>query len=691
MNQSGSPQGMIAAFRAADGRSKAVIIVSLLLVVFAYFPTLQFDYVTQDQWRAFRYSTESGLALDRGQACTNMISGFYVLTGRPFVWMTECIEHAAVARISDFAVLRPIGLTITLTTVMYLGFVLAPILGGLAFGILGASAFVLTPAYSFMYLQGMPAALVLVTPILAAASFRTYSQRNHEPGGKLKAGAISFLLFVLACLIYPAYALIVLPLALLEFGFNLSETLSNRLRKLVETLTFYFGASLFYYALVKTMVFFYASTAGNLPDLGAYEVAMQLGPSALLRQVTTAAIYFFRMPPLNFSAPVASTLMILVAFSCGLGWLTGRSESGRVNSVLAISFLFLFISAVILLGSISPWLFSKTDGVSARHVLAWNLFFCAAMVGLISLLLRNYSVTARSAAVVLLLGGFLPLAWVQNRQSTLEVVATGEEIQLMRDKLSDWVEKKGWLDRRYLLVVLPTVGRPLNIEKSVSPRFGNDNAVLASSQNPVSIPWMINALLREHDEYPGVQVDSCGFDQSCASHLLLNPNSVVVGYSYGAAPISAAAEPFVINFSLLTTAPVTPSVTVIRTSASSVLDPYGPEGLFWSVEPGWHAVRNPSYPQTLNVDFGESRSFSEVSFEAQDGLPQRMPKEVRIKTSGNGTDWTQMASASNLCAWDGPRSRVKISQSVQAKFLRVEILSNCGDPDFLTLKGLAVE
>jgi hypothetical protein len=691
MNRSGSSEGMIAAFRAADGRSKAVVIVSLLLVVFAYFPTLQFDYVTQDQWRAFRYSTEPGSALERGQACTKMISGFYVLTGRPFVWMTECIEHAAVARISDFAVLRPIGLTITLMTVMYLGLVLAPILGGLAFGILGASALVLTPAYSFMYLQGMPAALVLVTPILAAASFRTYSQRNHEPGGKLKADAISFLLFVSACLIYPAYALIVLPLALLEFGFNLSETLSSRLRKLVATLTFYFGASLFYYALVKTMVFFYANIVRNLPDLGAYEVAMRLSPSALLRQVTTAAIYFFHMPPLNFSTPVASTLMILVAFCCSLGWLTGRSESARVNSQLALSFLFLFIGGVILLGSISPWLFSKTDGVSARHVLAWNLFFCTAMVGLISLLLRHYSVPARLAAVVLLLGGLLPLSWVQNRQSMLEVVATGEEIQLMREKLSDWVEKKGWLDRRYLLVVLPTVSRSSSVEKSVNPRFGNDNAVLASSQNLVSIPWMVNALLRERSDYPRIQVVGCEFDQSCANRWLLDPNSVVVGYSYGAAPINAAAEPFVINFSLLTTAPVTPSVTVIRASASSVLDPYGPEGLLWSVEPGWHAARNPSYPQILNVDFGEPRSFSELSFEAQDGLPQRMPKEVRIKTSDNGTDWTQMASASDLCAWDGRRSRLKISQSVQAKFLRVEILSNCGDPDLLTLKGLAVE
>src|ERR1700730_75186 len=138
MKRSESPEGIVAAWRAEDSLSKIVILTSLLLVILAYLPTLQFDYVTQDQWRAFRYSTEPRSALDRGQACMKMIPGFYVLTGRPFVWMTECIEHAAVARITDFAQLRPIVLAIVLATVMYLGFVLAPILGGLAFGILAA-------------------------------------------------------------------------------------------------------------------------------------------------------------------------------------------------------------------------------------------------------------------------------------------------------------------------------------------------------------------------------------------------------------------------------------------------------------------------------------------------------------------------------------------------------------------------
>jgi hypothetical protein len=144
MKRSSLRDGIVFALRSEDGLSKGIIVVSLLLVVLAYWPTLQFDYVTQDQWRAFRYSTEPQSALERGQACLNMIPRFYTLIGRPLAWMTECIEHATVARIADFAQLRPVALAIVLATVMYLGFVLGPMLGGLAFGILAAAAMVLT-------------------------------------------------------------------------------------------------------------------------------------------------------------------------------------------------------------------------------------------------------------------------------------------------------------------------------------------------------------------------------------------------------------------------------------------------------------------------------------------------------------------------------------------------------------------
>lgn len=49
--------------------SKGLILTTLLLLVMAYLPTLQFDYVTQDQWRAFRYSTLEQTPYERAKAC----------------------------------------------------------------------------------------------------------------------------------------------------------------------------------------------------------------------------------------------------------------------------------------------------------------------------------------------------------------------------------------------------------------------------------------------------------------------------------------------------------------------------------------------------------------------------------------------------------------------------------------------
>lgn len=119
--------------------SKGLILTTLLLLVMAYLPTLQFDYVTQDQWRAFRYSTLEQTPYERAKAC---------------------VEHKAVAKISDFIYLRPIVLSTVLISAVYLGAELAPIVGGLAMGVLAASAFLMAPGYSFIYLQGMSALMV---------------------------------------------------------------------------------------------------------------------------------------------------------------------------------------------------------------------------------------------------------------------------------------------------------------------------------------------------------------------------------------------------------------------------------------------------------------------------------------------------------------------------------------------------
>ena len=110
--------------------SKGVVAAVLVVLLFAYLPTLQYDYVTQDQWRAFRYSVEGEPPLVQGKWCGLAVWQFYVQTGRPFVWFGECVEHAIVSRISDFSYVRPLVFGVVLLTVPYLGSVLAPLIGG---------------------------------------------------------------------------------------------------------------------------------------------------------------------------------------------------------------------------------------------------------------------------------------------------------------------------------------------------------------------------------------------------------------------------------------------------------------------------------------------------------------------------------------------------------------------------------
>jgi hypothetical protein len=296
--------------------SKGIIAAVLILLLLAYLPTLQYDYVTQDQWRAFRYSVEGEPPLVRAKQCGLMVAPFYFLTGRPFVWFGECVEHAIVSRISDFRYVRPVVFGVVLLTVLYLGSVLAPLIGGFPLGISAAAAFIVTPGYSFMYLQGMPAIMVLISILLSAMSFFLYSSGiSHEGNPPLKVIVSSGALFIAACFIYPAYAFIVVTLILIEFGLGPSPLFMARARLAVNKLLFYFGASLVYYALVQASLTFLRIYKGKLPVLGNYDVAMQKSPLVIYERLSELAQYFWHIPPFNFETPPGMALFVLSAFA----------------------------------------------------------------------------------------------------------------------------------------------------------------------------------------------------------------------------------------------------------------------------------------------------------------------------------------------------------------------------------------
>jgi hypothetical protein len=680
-------------------------VISLLLVLFAYLPTLQFDYVTEDQWRAFRYSTKEQTPYDRAKSCVKLIPQFYVLTGRPLVWITECVEHATVAKISDFIYLRPIVLSIVLVTAIYLGAVLAPIVGGLTMGVMAASTLLMAPAYSFMYLQSMPAAMVLISIILAAASFSLLRVRLDQgvtaQGFKIIKLWAPLFLFVSSCLIYPSWAFLVIPLTWIAFGFDYNNSWLRRIKRLSSVLLFYFFAAVFYYIIVKITVFIVLKLTGYIPNLGPYEVAIQLSPSIIWERTLEAAKYFYEMPPSNFDAPQGLLVVVLGLFSANIGWDAYKNKSMHLLVAIAFSVSIFIIGCIVLLASISPWLFSRMDVLATRHLIPWYLFFCAASVGLILSAAKILpQKLCRLAPVFTLIVCVAPIAAVQNKLSFLEVAVSGIEIESMRLRLGEWLDNKGYLNKRYLLVVSPVKERPAFVEELFGgAKNAGENAVLSSSKNPVSIPWMVNALLRERADHPvgkSIEIVDCAFDQGCVNGTLADSTKVALGITNGDAPVQSTENPFVINNSTLTSKPIDPIIEHVVLSgikASSQMGSYGPQGLLSQMQPGWHAERNPKYPQTLMIDLHKSQSFGTIGLLPQDENSVRAPKSIRIKVSNDGKSWVTAASSNDSCVANAPGGwhSVKLTKLVKARFLEVEIFSNCGDPDFLTLRGLRIE
>lgn len=696
-------------WRAQNSLSKWTISFSLFLVLFAYLPTLQSDYVTQDQWRAFRYSTQAQTATDRAKACTNMLPQFYLLTGRPLVWMTECIEHAAVARISDFRLLRPIVLFIVIITVLYLGTILAPLVGGNAMGMFAATAFVMAPAYAFMYFQSMPAAMVLISVVLAVGSFNRLqnalhqAEQGHFAKVKFRDLWAPFFLFILGCLIYPAWAFLVVPLIWIAFGSDSKTPWRLKTKHLFMMLIFYLFAALFYYILVKITVAILLAHTGYVPHLGQYEVKLQMDTSMLWNRLIEVAKYFYEMPPLNFAVPRGILPTLLGLFSANIAWSAYKNKEVKLPTAVALSFVLFVFGCIVLIASISPWLFSRMDSLSTRHLLPWYLFFCAASIGLLTVVGKSLPGRVSQWTPVFALVAYIaPVAAVQNRLSFLEVTVSEIEIENMRLRLDDWLDHRGYLNNRHLLVVRPIMERPAFVERLLKGTGSTgENTVFSSAKNPVSIPWMINALLRERTDHPvgtSIPIVDCEFDQVCANNVPSNDAKVVLSITNGDIPFISAEDPFIINNSLLTSRPVYPSVLhkpSLRIIASSQLGDYGPQGLLSAMQPGWHAARNPIYPQSIFVDFSEPRSFDLIELLPQDGYFTRAPKEIRIRTSTDNKLWSTVTVLSLPCrenpgAPEGWR-KVQLNNPVNARFLEVGIFSNCGDPDLLTLRGLRIK
>jgi len=571
--------GLLQSWRNQDVHTKYIIVISLALVVFAYLPTLQFDYVTQDQWRAFRYSGNIQSPLNQCKDCYNTISSYYVQTGRPFVWPTECLEHTFVSKISDFKFLRPISLAVVLGTILYLSIILECFTRSVPVAIMAGAVFVMTPGYSFMYFQGLPALMVLLSVPLSAASYKHHAKSISSQRYQYDQALASAVLFVTACMIYPSFAFIVLPLLFIRFAANNTSTILVRLRSLAISIFYYLFLSCIYYTIIKLTLYVMTSIQGTLPDLGIYKVSVQLIPEVIIERVKHVALYLWEMPPLNFAFWKGCPVIILFIFclTCAISCSKKNANKARLSRIFIETAIVFAVGSCVLVASIAPWIFSHMDSLTTRHLLPVYMFLSFAVVwvsaNIAEALFKKSRLKSPFLVVFFVL---LPISMFQNRNSILEFVTSHLEIESLRSTVKRWAKNKQWLTDRYILVIRPTLSRPSGLGSTDSDNYGNDNAVLATSKNAVSIPWMMNAVMRENIDKREFTLVDCGSNTDmCVQASLDNPQNVIVGYSNGDEPITCPVQPYVINLTELTEKPVYPVIHVRESptiSASSVFN-----------------------------------------------------------------------------------------------------------------------
>lgn len=695
---------------------KLIYVLTLVAFAAASSPTLLSDYVTHDQLRAFRYSVGDTGVLNRLYACTSMIPEFYVRTGRPFVWMTECVEHAWVSSVSDFSIFRYIMLGLWGLVVVLMAQSLLPVIEHPVLALWASCVALLTPGVSFMAYQGATAAGVLVGLCLALRSTTLAHHGVSLEDGKLqiapKSVALSSLTFLFACLFYPAWAFCAVPVVILPILLHLETSIWLRLKRAMVIISLYLLVAFLYYALVRITVHAIWAPSEST-SLGMYEVDADFSAGRFLRRVALAADYFVSVPPSSFNAKFVTPVLLLFSI---VGILYTKLEASERWSTRLLSVVFQSIGSflILLTVAIAPWILSGAQSLETRHFIVWPAFVSGLMFGTINLLLLRSTSHLLAVMCFSVAGLYLGLTFYGQLQlARAEVESSEDELEVYEEAVSllfsETISEKPrlfvvlrpedaqarWDVRTRTLDVEERLGRVETIFSGGMP-FARGSAWLASGDNPVNIPWIFTAALRKYDPAKdNLEIIYCANDQVCISTALMNENNIVLGYlDSEEVEISSPVKPVFIDVGKLSglSRNVLWSLTTSSSiDATSTFGDLGPQDLLSGEQPGWHAASPPQFPESLEFSFPEEKSVSMIELTPQDGHPERMPGVISLYFSADGELWLPVIQDFVTCAvGDEPSSvQVPLLKVETSQHWKIEILSSCGSGEFLTLRKVS--
>lgn len=695
-------------------REILALVFACLAVLLSFLPTLLYDYVPEDQWRAFRYGSATRSGIDRFLACVELNAGFFIQTGRPLVWLTECTEHALVFRIHDLTTLRSLPIALAIVTLITFTARLGPAFGSRPGVTLATAAAILTPAYSFMLYQGLTGLMVLVA-LLCGGLAGGILGKAADPSLALrqpwKAYGSALALYLVGAFCYPIWAssafVIALWVGIVRFWPDFDTSCRVVLKLLLTCVIF----SMAYFALASTTRWASFSLGLHLPEAGVRSLTPLLDVGRLLNQAS-GALKSVDSLQVGFWAPGRGTLavMLIVVAYCLWSVSTLRGQRPRAvkpfAQVLAVSFL----GILVLLLSLGPWILSKSTDRVPHYFMVGNVYIYFGLLSGGLLLLRSGKLLARSN-VLLILGVITACsaALLQFAVSWLVVSGSASEILLLKRQVA------GRDLPSHVAVVPPKADAQWSTDSAwlralIPGSVRGGNAQLASSGNPVTIAWMVSGVLREaqaSSPEDSVEVVDCGFDVSVHSVRTLNSDCVASSpLLLDAISVSASDQGTVrlprdgvlANLSVLTERTTLPKV--IRESppglaysavANRFVPPFDASGLPIASQPGWHADWGDLPERTwLTIDFAARQAayVHRLALMSQDGHPSRAPSLLLLE-SVDSTTTDQVLKVNCRQYWDGSWNEVALNQPLMAGSLRVRVLSNCGDSDLMTVRGLA--
>ena len=692
--------------RSTDFNLVSTFIIFVILVLIAYAPTLQYDFATSDQWRAFRLPEWFSHITDF-KTCFSHAVPFYIQTGRALVWFSECIERAFVTEIGDYYFFRVFPFILTVLIIYFLGRLLRIAsfkqhISAYAAGTL----VVILPGYQFMLMLGTNGFMVLVSLFLCVCSASAFYSSHVEQKSNLRKKLTPFILYIAACFIYPAWALGVVPLLFFLLLTTSEITKSQKLFKIVYMVGLYFVTTMLYLALTKLFVFINLFGAGELVLTGTeYALEFQTDVGVLMERFFSAIV--FLTSGALWGIANLKTIVFIVGFLSLYLLIHNRLNPLPDNNILSSYFVSLLLSLVLgllfILAPTLPWIFSAMGHISERFVTSAYLLPILCVGGAFDFLCnRKKNPYAQ----------YIPIAVVAfvvfsvHRISTVNVFASITEINYIQSKTNHWLDSGSYEREKVVALVYPSGEDDEARPSYISKQLNHDNIDYITgrwSEDYNHYFEVFSAVIREHANHPvgrSIGLVNCILDYDClyerrniaaVRFILFNEEELDKGH------VELPSEPLVINMSSLTNNSMTfdyqiaqPTWPVI--SSSSQHKNFGAAGLLELESPGWHAEVDPIYPQTITVDLRMSRSINGFGLLPQLGHANRMPKNVRLITSNDGEHWEILGTYDDLCIPENADEwhYENLIIGVEARYLKFEIHSNCGDPNLLTLRGLKI-